>query len=185
MTYRLGKCVEDSLYRYSLAVETDAAGAKSLVIVQCNPSLASSTRSDPTVGKVSTWAEETGFASVVFLNLFARRSPNVAEISQLPYADLVGPRNDEVLTRYSSTQATVVFAWGATLPVPDDLYQRRLLELHDIFASHPIFCVGALSAGHYPRHGRMWNNGNRSLRPLSWNELLPNNSIQRTRYARR
>ncbi|MFA7487720.1 MAG: DUF1643 domain-containing protein [Lysobacteraceae bacterium] len=104
MTYRLGKCVEDSLYRYSLAVETDAAGAKSLVIVQCNPSLASSTRSDPTVGKVSTWAEETGFASVVFLNLFARRSPNVAEISQLPYADLVGPRNDEVLTRYSSTQ---------------------------------------------------------------------------------
>lgn len=180
MAYRLAKCEEEPSYRYSLTIETDAVGGRGLLVVLCNPSLASSTRSDPTVGKVSTWAEEAGFASVVFLNLFARRSPSIDEISYLPYTDLVGAKNDAVLARYGSMHATLVFAWGATLPVSNELYQRRLLEIKILFSSRSIFRVGALSLGQYPRHGRMWNKGNRLLQPLNWDELLPNNSIQRT-----
>ncbi|WP_436269686.1 DUF1643 domain-containing protein [Pseudoduganella sp. LjRoot289] len=178
MAYRLAHCEEEPNYRYSLVVETDAKSTASLVVVQCNPSHASSSRSDPTVGKVSIWAEEMGFATISFLNLFARRSPTVSEISHLPYSDLIGPKNDTVLRRYSSMDATLVFAWGATLPVLGHLYERRLLEIQGIFAGQSVHRVGAMSSVRYPRHGRMWNNGNRALQPLSWSELLPNSSFK-------
>jgi hypothetical protein len=137
MAYRLMHCDEEPNYRYSLAVETDAKGVEGLVVVQCNPSRASATRFDPTVGKVSLWAEEKGFASISFLNLFARRSPDVSEISHLSYSDLVGPKNDAVLAHHSSMDATFVFAWGARLPVPRHLYERRLREIQSFFCSRP------------------------------------------------
>lgn len=116
MAYALTECQEELDYRYSLLARTDAAGSASLVVVQCNPSRASGTRSDPTVGKVSNWAEENGFSSVTFLNLFARRSPSVHEISHLSYVELVGPRNDEVLARHAAGNSTLVLAWGSSLP---------------------------------------------------------------------
>ncbi|MGP1681246.1 MAG: DUF1643 domain-containing protein [Giesbergeria sp.] len=174
MTYTLTECQEESDYRYSLRAQTAALGGASLVVIQCNPSRASGTRSDPTVGKVSNWAEENGFSSVTFLNLFARRSPRVHEISHLSYSELVGPRNNEVLASHAGGDSTVVLAWGSTLPVPDDLYHQRLAEIRDLLAGHPVHRVGALSGGRYPRHGRMWNTGNRTLEPLMWSALLPN-----------
>jgi hypothetical protein len=119
-----------------------------------------------------------GFASVTFLNLFAKRSPAASEISHLSYGDLVGAKNDAALVRYRTSEATLVFAWGATLPVSLLLYERRLLEIQCIFSGRSVHHVGALAAGRYPRHGRMWNAGNRSLQPLSWSELLPNNSFK-------
>lgn len=173
MTYSLTDCLEEPDYRYSLVARTDAAGDASLAVVQCNPSRASGTRSDPTVGKVATWAEEKGFRTVTFLNLFARRSPSVHEICHLSYGALVGPKNNAVLARHAANDSTLVFAWGATLPVPDQLYRKRLLELRDLLDGRSAHRVGELSGGRYPRHGRMWNSGNRHLEPLAWIELLP------------
>ena len=180
MTYSLTDCLEEPDYRYSLVARTDAAGSASLAVVQCNPSRASGTRSDPTVGKVATWAEENGFSSVTFLNLFARRSPLVHEISHLSYQELVGPKNNDVLARHAAGGSTLVLAWGGTLPVPDELYRKRLAELRELLAGRPAHRVGALSGGRYPRHGRMWNAGNRKLEPVEWSELLPNNSFKPT-----
>lgn len=173
MAYSLTECLEDPGYRYSLVAKTDAAGDTSLVVVQCNPSLASGTRSDPTVGKVATWAEENGFSSVTFLNLFARRSPLVHEISHLSYRELVGPKNNDVLARYAAGDATLVLAWGGILPVSDELYRERLVELRELLSGRPVHRVGALVNGRYPRHGKMWNAGNRKLEPVEWSELLP------------
>lgn len=174
MAYTITKCEEEPNYRYVLEVKTDAPAGKSLVVIQCNPSRASSTRSDPTVGKVSNWAEENVFCSVTFLNLFARRSPSVDEISHLAYAELVGSKNNEALSRYAIAKSTFVLAWGGRLPVPEQLYSRRLSEVHDLLAEHPIHRVGALVYGRYPRHGRMWNTGNRTLELLEWDELMSN-----------
>jgi hypothetical protein len=178
MAYTLTECQEEPDYRYSLHARTDVVAGASLVVVQCNPSRASGTQSDPTVGKVANWAEENDFSSVTFLNLFARRSPSVHEISHLPYVELVGPRNNEVLARHAAGTSTLVLAWGSSLPVPEDLYLQRLIEVRDLLAERPAHRVGSLACGRYPRHGRMWNAGNRTLEPLKWSELLPNNSFK-------
>lgn len=178
MGYTLTECQEEQDYRYSLLARTEAAGNLSLIVVQCNPSRASGTRSDPTVGKVSNWAEENAFSSITFLNLFARRSPSVHEISHLSYVELVGPRNDEVLARHTARSSTLVLAWGGTLPVPEELYLRRLVELRKLLGGRPAHRVGSLAYGRYPRHGRMWNTGNRTLKALEWSELLPDNSLE-------
>ena len=167
MAYTITGCEEEPDYRYVLHVNTSAQGEKSLVVIQCNPSRASGTRSDPTVGKVSNWAEENGFCSVTFLNLFARRSPSIEEIRHLPYEELIGPKNNEALLRYGSASSTLVLAWGGTLPVPEPLYLQRLHEVRDLLAGCPVYRVGALVYGRYPRHGRMWNAGNRTLDSLS------------------
>ncbi len=178
MAYTLTECQEEPDYRYSLLAKTDAAGSASLAVVQCNPSRASGIRSDPTVGKVSNWAEENGFSSVTFLNLFARRSPSVHEISHLSYVELVGPRNNEVLARHAAGNSTLVLAWGSSLPVPEELYRQRLVEVRELLAGRSAHRVGSLACGRYPRHGRMWNASNRMLEPLEWSELLPNNSFK-------
>lgn len=180
MAYALTDCIEEPYYRYSLVARTDARGSESLAVVQCNPSRASGTRSDQTVGKVSIWAEENGFSSVTFLNLFARRSPKVDEISHLSYAELVGPRNDETIARHAAHSSTLVLAWGGTMPVPNELYLNRLAELREMLAGRQIHRVGSLSGGRYPRHGRMWNAGNRKLERVEWTQLLPNNSPKHT-----
>jgi hypothetical protein len=175
MPYILQKCIEDSHYRYSLTAVTPATTLKKLVLVQCNPSKASRHRSDSTVGKVCCWAEENGFRFVVFLNLFARRSSRVEIIDGMPLPELVGMNNDRELRQNNDPDATIVFAWGGSLPVREDLYLQRLSDIRKIFAGRTIHRVGAMSYGRYPRHGRMWNRGNRSLHELSWDELLPNN----------
>lgn len=172
MAYTLTDCRDEPDYRYALTARTDAAGNASLIVVQCNPSRASGTRSDPTVGKVSTWAEENGFSRVTFLNLFARRSPTVSEISHLPYLELVGPKNDEVLASFTTNDSTLILAWGGSLPVPDELYRQRLAEVHGLLGGCPAYHVGSMVRGRYPRHGRMWNSGDRKLEPVQWSELL-------------
>ena len=182
MVYTITGCEAEPDYRYVLFVHTAAPGDKSVVVIQCNPSRASSARSDPTVGKVSNWAEENGFFSVTFLNLFARRSPSVDEISHLPYEELVGPRNNEALLRYAAMSSALVLAWGGTLPVPDSLYLQRLREVRDLLRECPVYRVGELVYGRFPRHGRIWNAGNRTLEPLSWGEVLLNNSLQGRRH---
>lgn len=174
MAYRLGECDLEHPYRYSLTVDTDSPSELSLLVVQCNPSVASSTVSDPTVGKVSNWAEENSFRQVVYLNLFALISSRPSELSGKTYDTIVGPRNDDVLTaQLKRTSSKVVVAWGADIPVEADLYLRRVRAIRDIIikAGHTAHHVGALSYGTHPRHGRMWNRGNRDLRVLSWGAI--------------
>lgn len=172
VAYKITACEEEPGYRYALHVRTDADSESGMVVVQCNPSRASGMRSDPTVGKVSKWAEENGFGSVIFLNLFARRSSSVAEIRNLAYSELVGAENDSAIARYGKAGSKLVLAWGRSLPVPESRYVQRLLEVRDLLAGRPLYRVGALVGGRYPRHGRMWNADNRTLAPLAWSEIL-------------
>lgn len=131
MAYTLTDCQEDRDYRYSLLAKTDAEGDASLVVVQCNPSLASGTR-------------------------------------------------NEVLASHATANSTIVLAWGGSLPVPQDLYHQRLLEVRGLLGDQPVHRVGALAYGRYPRHGKTWNADYRSLESLEWSELLPGNSFKPT-----
>ena len=176
MTYTLGDCDLQGPYRYSLCVDTQSAASGLLLVMQCNPSNANSRRADPTVGKVAHWAAASGFGTVVFLNLFARISPYPEALRHLRYAQLVGPRNDEVIaTQLQRPDPTLVLAWGAGLPVGRQRYTRRLTEIRQLIVGRgiPIHRVGQLTAGGFPRHGRMWNGDNRQLLPLDWTALTP------------
>ena len=56
-----------------------------------------------------------------------------------------------------------MLAWGGNVPIEKDLYIKRLNEIKNILdnAGATPYKVGALSYGTHPRHGRMWNKGNR------------------------
>jgi hypothetical protein len=143
-------------------------------VIQCNPSVACENKSDPTVGKVSIWAEESGFSEVVFLNLFSYISAQTTDLVGKSYEDLVGPKNDEILARHIKNGGLVVLAWGGDVPVPDSSYLRRLTEIKQLLDHAEITPnhVGTLSYGKYPRHGRMWNKGNRKLSVLDWGAII-------------
>lgn len=165
-------CDDEGEYRYSLRIGTEASRSRQLTIIQCNPSDANASRSDPTVGKVSRWAAEHEFGIITFLNLFAYRSSKVRIISGMPYDRLVGARNDYVIRENCEHAVTVICAWGGTLPVANDLYLRRLHELQNVLGNTRLFKVGALVRGKYPRHGRMWNKNQRTKSSLLWADLL-------------
>ncbi|MBP5996372.1 MAG: DUF1643 domain-containing protein [Azonexus sp.] len=176
MGYKIRKdeCYSEGPYRYVLAVDTDSGSDKTLVLVQCNPSVANGKRSDPTVGKVSYWAEENGFKTVVFLNLFAYVSSDTANLEDKSHDLLVGPKNDETLAKYIVHGSTVVLAWGGSVPVSNEHYLQRVTEIKQRLDHAQVtpYRVGNLSYGRYPRHGRMWNKGNRQLLPLEWSAIL-------------
>jgi len=171
MAYKIVDHCGDDQYRNSLLAKTDAANEKILLVIQCNPSVASDTRSDPTVGKVCFWAEENGFKNVIFLNLFGKRSPRVCDIEGIEYTALVGAENDEMIRKHLNPMTTLVLAWGGSLPVTREQYKKRLNELSELLCGQKIHVVGSLSYGIYPRHGRMWNKGNRDLKEINWEAL--------------
>lgn len=174
MAYKITGCVREHLYRYSLTVRTDCDSGRSLIVIQCNPSVARENVSDPTVGKVSIWAEENGFSDVVFLNLFAYVSPQASDLEGKSYEYLLGPKNDDILAEHLNADAIVVLGWGGNVPVPDSSYRRRLTEIKQLLDRARVTPnhVGALSYGKYPRHGRMWNTGNRTLSALDWRAII-------------
>lgn len=162
--YQIVACDESPSYRYRLDVETLSAGTDTLVVIQMNPSSADATRSDPTIGKVSNWAAEHGFGKIVFLNLWAYRATKPADLLMLTEEDMIGARNDQVIRSAMSGDATIVCAWGKIL---DDIlprYRRRIVFLKTVLGEKAVHAVGQPVAGEFPRHGRMWNGENRSLR---------------------
>lgn len=174
MGYQLGDCDLEYPYRYALKASIDNDSPKVLVVIQCNPSLATSSGSDPTAGKVAYWAEENGFGEVVYLNLFALISPQTSVLDGKSYEEIVGPRNDSILKeQLKRSGCTVVLGWGGDIPIPDLYYRRRIGEIKKLIdaCGHTAHHVGALSYGTHPRHGRMWNKENRDLRILEWEKI--------------
>lgn len=167
--YQIESCKESPGYRYQLDVRTGISSPRQLVVVQLNPSTADSSKSDPTIGKVSYWAREKDFGRITFLNLFARRTTYPHELIGQSYDELVGPCNDAVWTAVFSDATTVVFGWGRIARAITEHYQKRLVVLQTLLGQREVYAVGVASAGVFPRHGRMWNRNNRELRRYEWN----------------
>src|SRR5215831_12146134 len=102
----------DSSYRYLLAVRLSAETGPRLGAILKNPSTASVTRSDPTIGKVEAWARRNGFASIAVVNLFALRATRPAALNRFSYAEMIGPDNDAHIQAVVASADVVAAGWG-------------------------------------------------------------------------
>jgi hypothetical protein len=146
-------------YRYLLEVRLVAEPAlhPRLAVILKNPSTASATRSDPTVGKVEAWARRRGFATVVYVNLFARRATRPGMLRGMPYEAVVGPENDAWVQAAVAWADVTVAAWGNPNGIERTIYDRRIGEVLRLVEPTRPLVVGRPTRLGYPRHGLQWN----------------------------
>lgn len=162
----------DNKYRYLLVAKINSESNNELVVIQMNPSNASTIKSDPTVGKVCNWAYENNYGKVFFLNLFAFKESKQENIPNINYDELVGLENDNYLKESCTKTRDIVFAWGAPDGNLIQSYIRRTTEVFALLKTRKIFSVGGLSYGKYPRHGLSWNKNNREKRLLKLEDII-------------
>ncbi len=175
--YSIVSCCESTGYRYRLDVHTSRADGRHLLVIQLNPSTANSAKSDATIGKVSNWAYENGFAKVTFVNLFAKRTPYPAELIG-PYGALNGPLNDGMIRAAAIEADVIVLAWGKIPRALERHFCRRHAFLRTLLHGRPVHAVGQPLRDGSPRHGRTWNESNRNLRRHRWRTPEVNVEVQ-------
>jgi hypothetical protein len=164
---RVIECLPEQPQRYRYRLHVALGEGPALTVVLKNPSHADAVRRDPTVGKVEAWARRRGFGSVVYVNLFAYRSPEPRTLNRLPYEVAVGPDNDATLLAAGMAAALLVAAWGNPNGIEPHRYARRVAEVTALLsqAATPAWCVvGGWTRLGYPRHGLHWN-GEAALLP--------------------
>ena len=158
----LMRCVPQDyqIYRYILEVRLVATGPR-LTVVLKNPSTASATRSDPTIGKVESWARQAGFGSVAYVNLFALRATKAIALNQYEYVYTIGPENDLYIRQAVEAADTVVAAWGNPNGILPERYNQRIGEVLSLLDSQSdltrLQIVGNRTQQGHPRHGLLWN----------------------------
>lgn len=125
-----------------------------------NPSTADASVDDPTIRRCIKFSNREGAGSLVVVNLFARRCTRPVHL--LDPGDPVGPDNDQVILGAVEASHRVVFAWGASVPLP--LYKRieAVQDLLDGVALAPM-CLGRTASG-APRHP-LYVKGGKELEP--------------------
>jgi hypothetical protein len=150
-------------YRYMLWRGESKSGMR-MTIIQLNPSEAGASeragKTDPTVRIVERWAVENGYASVMYLNLFAWRHGKSAAldccITEKGADYAIGPRNDDVLSRWT-TEPDVYAAWGDAKDVRPNagaVMKRRVSVL--ALLDCDLWRVGPLTKRGNPMHGYSW-----------------------------
>lgn len=128
-------------YRYALW-RSWQPGERTMLFVGLNPSTADGHRDDPTLRRCVGFAKRLGFGTLVIGNLFAYRSANPGDLSNVD--DPVGPDNEYWLARLLTAADMVLVGWGSA-PIAD-LRSREVLS-----ATEQVFCLG-YTAGGAPRH---------------------------------
>ncbi|GAE24400.1 hypothetical protein JCM9140_320 [Halalkalibacter wakoensis JCM 9140] len=150
----------DARYRYVLEVRIapEVTGAKKLVVLQKNPSTADEYTTDATVRRVENWAREKGFTIVSYLNLFAFRATDPEELNNYRYDEIVGEKNNYVITNELNLSDTVIIGWGNPSNIKKAYYNKRSREVHQLVMKScgQIRVVGDLTKDGYPRHGLLW-----------------------------
>lgn len=162
------ECVpwQPARYRYLLHVAL-AGGADEasphaiLAVIQKNPSLADAVRSDATAGKVEAWAWRNGIAAIIYVNLFALRSPKPRDVNEVSTLEAIGAENDAAIARACAAADVVVAAWGNPNGIDVTRYAARSVEVRSRLegAGYILHHVGAITRQGYPRHGLHWNTG--------------------------
>ncbi len=135
-------------YRYRL--ERIIAPGPAMGIVMINPSRATEDLDDPTIASVQRLCARLGFGRAIIGNLFAWRTPDVAELARI--ADPVGPDNDAHLAALAREADVIVVAWGASDKLPRG-HAGRWRDVAALLAGSgkPLHCLTHLKDGH-PRH---------------------------------
>ncbi len=138
-------------YRY-LLTRTLAGSGPWLTFVMLNPSRATATEPDRTVGRCMYFAQRGGHAGLLVANLFAFRATFPSDC--FAQDDPVGPLNDYVLERLP--KGPIVAGWGDQ---PDPRVAARAARVLEILrAENQVFCLGKTQSG-APRHpSRLGNN---------------------------
>ncbi len=152
---------QPTTHRYLLHVALISDAAPTLTVIQKNPSLADGARRDPTVGKVEAWARRHRFGAVIYVNLFALRSPHPAALNAVALPVAIGAENDAAIVQACTRADVVVAAWGNPNGVEHDRYHARIDAVLALLAvqQHALHHVGALTRLGHPRHGLQWNGG--------------------------
>lgn len=123
----------------------DAAG-KRVMFVMLNPSKATETANDPTVGRCEARAKALGFGAFQVTNLFSLREtdPHAMRRHLAP----VGDGTDQALLDGAAWADMTIAAWGV-----HGVHQGRNDVVTALFcaAGLPLHCLGLTKGGH-PRH---------------------------------
>lgn len=135
------------LYRYQL-LRRWAWDSYALVVVMLNPSTADASVDDPTIRRVTGFAEREGYGGILVYNLFAYRATNPRELATV--ADPVGTMNDSFLTyalqACADTGRPVLAAWGSS-----ELARERAAAVTRLVPGVSWVCLGTSKNG-APRH---------------------------------
>jgi len=150
------ECVpkKPTTYRYLLKAQFKEETGKSMAVIQKNPSTASYQRSDPTIGRVLSWASDpsNSYSTVVFLNLDPSRSPK----PKMANENSVVSQNNEYIKARTKDVDVVVVAWGNPNRLDKERYDRRISEVLSLIDKNQLHRVGDLTKEGYPRHGLSW-----------------------------
>ncbi len=130
-------------WRYTLDREWEKDYPRCLFVL-LNPSIADEHQDDPTNRRGIGFAKAWNCGSVTFVNLFAWRTPDPAELKTAP--DPVGPENDAAILREAQAADRIVIAWGN-----DGAYMNRNREVFVLLREFKLHCLGRTVGGH-PRH---------------------------------
>lgn len=134
---------EDRVYRYALSRVWDAKKPM-LLFIGLNPSTADESALDPTLRRITGYAEREGCGGFWVANLFAFRATKPKNM--MAAADPVGPLNDGWIIEMAGWCSLIIAGWGAHGGFRDrDRAVRRLLQGHDL---HCLKLTGDGKPGH-------------------------------------
>lgn len=136
--------------RYILGTE----GSNKLFVVGLNPSTATAEKSDTTVSKVHTVAENNGFQGFVMLNLYPLRSTDPRQLPANSNQSTIAANIRSISGIVSGTENPVFWAaWGGDVEIRPYL-RDALADLHRLVMSLGGSWVhfGALTRSGHPRH---------------------------------
>lgn len=140
------------LYRYWLLREWDSTKPQ-MRFIMLNPSTADWRKDDPTIRKCMGFAELAGAGSILVMNLFALRSTQPTGL--LEHEDPVGPENDSWLHSLTTSDASLVCAWGD----PSHMRVKRMAIarmpiVRTLLGERPLLCLNR-TASNMPSHPLM------------------------------
>ncbi len=140
----------DEQYRYTL-VRVWGPGPLALWVL-ANPSTAGKSDEDQTSLKGRGFSKRWGFGGFIFTNLGAWRSTDPKQMlaAMKTGADVVGPKNDDVIRYLAYNLRYVICAWGDCL---GSWGQKRGAEVRSMLSTMGIVpCHLGLTAAGNPRH---------------------------------
>jgi len=153
-------------YRLSRTLNTDHNGAPATVLfVMLNPSTATETQDDPTIGRCMGFARAWGYDRLEVANLFAWRATNPRHLTRVD--DPIGEGNNSAIVAAARDAALIVCAWGGSVN------RRRLLtsraaEVRDLLRGQVLYALEITSCGQ-PRHPLYLR---ADVRPRVWVDAL-------------
>ena len=130
------------------------SGKKPLFVIGLNPSTADKEKSDMTIKKIMTFAEQAGFDSFIMLNLYAQRSTYPKLVHDEIDNDLHNENIEKIIATLSKQKNPSILAgWGETIKVKP-IFNKCLIDIYDATQNQNIkwLKIGELTKSKHPRH---------------------------------